>query len=235
MSDAHGRVWQPSCNLDPVVVNKPWRTWKHSLIGAFALLTCGAAPAAAHAAPGDRDDAATRDRDDGPQGDHFWHRPRLTAAVGMGAGQYWRGAAGDDWGAGPAWQARLGAQLHPIIGAELRYVGAEHSAGAGLDVDFAAYSLNVRVAIPLRVRPYLALGAGWYTLEVEEADGDALASPDPALQVPMGLGVEVPVIDRISLEAEVEHRFLASQGAQIEFDPGAMHLWSAGFGARAYF
>lgn len=202
----------------------------------FSLLlvaTAGAYTQAALAAPAA--EVRARDRpevegDDGPP----WDRPRLVAEGAVGAARH-TGNFGEEQGLGPAWHARIGAQLGPVVGLDLHYAGAHHPAGRRVSLSTTALSFDARLSLPLgRVRPYLTSGLGWYQLEVEDAGGRPLIDAPWATQVPLGAGVEVTVDERLGVAAGVNsHLFFAQQVSRALL--ADTHMIGAALSARAYF
>jgi len=160
-------------------------------------------------------------------------RPQLVVGADFGFAHYGRTEADGDFGFGPSWQARIGAQVLPWLGFDARYFGARHD-GIGALVAHGG-SLDARFSLPFRlVRPYLSAGFGFYSVTAYDEDGVARVNPDPATQLPASLGVEVLLHEHIGVQAEGTYRFLFDENV-----PGASfartQLWGGTLGARAYF
>lgn len=197
-----------------------------SVVAAAAVLATVSAPLIARAQGPDT--AGERRREPRVRDD----RPLLAVGADLGFAHYGRTEGDEDFGFGPAWQARIGAQVVPWLSIDARYFGARHD-GIGYLVAHAG-SLEARLSIPLRVRPYLSGGVGWYTVTAYNEDGDALVAPDPAMQLPASLGVEVMLHERIGVQAEGTYRFLLDRNVP---DAGfaRTQLWGGTLGGRAYF
>ncbi len=81
-----------------------------------------------------------------------------------------------------------------------------------------AASIDPRFSIPWRrLRPYASVGVGMYTVFAYHADGHAIVTPDPALQLPASVGLEVLIRERVGLEAEESYRFLFDKAIPEDF------------------
>jgi hypothetical protein len=167
-----------------------------------------------------------------PEAPAFWRRPRVTVGADAGIGRYWNARPAKDWGFGMAWQLRAGVQWNSIVATEMRWFGMDNSRRE-FDVHTTGFSTDVRLSLPLPLRPFLAAGLGWYTSLLYDG-GRLVVSPPIALQAPVGAGVEVPVWNGMSVQLEFTHRFLA-EGGIVDLYPATMQLWSVTAGARAYF
>ena len=167
-----------------------------------------------------------------PAAPELWYRPRVAMGIDAGFAHYWNGRPAKDWGFGVAQQLRAGVQWSSIVATDIRWFGIENTR-VEFDLLTTGFSMDVRLSIPLPVRPFLAVGLGWHTTLLYD-DRGLVVSPPVALQVPLSAGVEVPVWRGIGVQLEFAHRFLA-EGAIADVYPAAMQLWSVTAGARAYF
>jgi hypothetical protein len=159
-------------------------------------------------------------------------RPQLAVGADLGFAHYSRIEGDSDVGLGPAWQVRAGAQVLPWLSIDGRYMGARHEALGSLVAH--AGSIEPRFSIPWkRIRPYASIGLGLYSVYAFDADGDAIVEPDPALQLPTSLGVEVMLLDRLGVQAEGSYRFLFDKVVPEEF--ARTQMWNGSLGARVYF
>jgi len=179
-----------------------------------------------------RDDAKESKEDESTEV-RLRHRPQLALGVDLGFDRYAAAQAGGDFGFGPAWQVRVGAQLHPVISIDAHYFGTRHEGVVGSMVAHG-FSFEPRVSIPLRIRPYLSTGFGWYTVTAYR-NGEAIAEAPLALQVPVSLGAEWLLRSRIGLQAEGTCRILLDQGSVDGAYFARTQLWGGSLGARAYF
>lgn len=158
--------------------------------------------------------------------------PQLAVGADFGFAHYSRIEGDSDVGLGPSWQLRAGAQVLPWLSIDGRYMGARHEALGSLVAH--AGSIEPRFSIPWkRIRPYASIGVGLYTVYAYDADGNAIVKPDPALQLPTSLGLEVMVLDRLGIQAEGSYRFLFDKVIPEEF--ARTQIWSSNLGARVYF
>lgn len=167
-----------------------------------------------------------------PQGPRFWHRPRIAVGADLGAGHYWNGRAARDWGFGMAWQLRAGVQWSAIVATEIRYFRVE-TRRDGFGLLTTGVSMDARLSVPLRVRPFLAAGLGGYTTLLYDGGG-LIVAPPAALQVPVSIGVDVPVWRWMNVQLEFAHRMLAEGGIADAY-PATLQLWSTSAGVRSYF
>lgn len=167
-----------------------------------------------------------------PAAPEFWYRPRAAIGIDAGFGHYWNGLPAKKWGFGVARQLRVGVQWNSIVATDIRWFGNENTR-VEFDVLTTGLSVDVRLSLPLAVRPFLALGLGWYSTLLSDHRGLTF-SPPVAIQAPLSAGVEVPVWRGLCAQLEYAHRFL-SDGAVVEVYPATMQLWSVTAGARAYF
>lgn len=159
-------------------------------------------------------------------------RPQLAIGADFGFAHYSRIEGDSDVGLGPSWQLRVGAQVRPWLSVDARYMGARHESLGALVAH--AGSIEPRFSIPWkRIRPYASIGVGLYSVYAYDADGDAIVKPDPALQLPTSLGLEVMVLDRLGLQAEGSYRFLFDRAWPEEF--ARTQIWNGNLGARVYF
>lgn len=167
-----------------------------------------------------------------PAAPDFWHRPRFAFGIDAGFARYWNGGPAKDWGFGVARQLRAGVQWSSMVATDIRWFGVENTR-VEFDVLTTGFSADVRLSAPLSVRPFFAVGIGWYTTLLHDHRG-LVVSPPVAIQVPLSAGVEVPVWRGICVQLEFAHRFLA-EGAIVDVSPAIMQLWGVTAGARAYF
>jgi hypothetical protein len=159
-------------------------------------------------------------------------RPQLAVGVDVGLDRYTAAHAGDDLGFGPAWQVRIGAQLHPVVSIDARYFGTRHELSGALLAQ--GFSFEPRISLPLRVRPYLSTGVGWYTVTAYRGDVAIVQAP-VAIQLPISLGAEYLLNARVGLQAEGTYRILLDQGAVDGAYFARTQVWGGTLGARAYF
>ena len=190
-----------------------------------AGLVCAGGMRAAHAQDAEVDNPPPKKRGVG-------EGPQLALGADFGFAHYSRVEGDSDVGLGPAWQVRVGAQVRPWLSIDGRYMGARHSSLGSLVAH--AGSIEPRFSIPWkRIRPYASIGVGLYSVFAYDAEGDAIVKPDPALQLPTSLGVEVMLLDRLGLQAEGSYRFLFDKVIPDEF--ARTQMWAANLGARVYF
>ncbi|MEJ7735035.1 MAG: hypothetical protein WKG00_38330 [Polyangiaceae bacterium] len=188
-------------------------------------MLCAAGLRAANAQDADVDNPPPRKRGVG-------ERLQLAIGADLGFAHYSRIQGNSDVGLGPAWQVRVGAQVRPWLSIDARYMGARHDAVGSLMAH--AGSIEPRFSIPWkRIRPYASIGLGLYSVYAYDADGNAIVEPDPALQMPTSLGVEVMLLDRLGIQAEGSYRFLFDKVVPEEF--ARTQIWNGTLGARVYF
>ncbi len=140
-------------------------------------------------------------------------RPRLTAAVEAGGGGWSRDMA-NAVHPGATWGARVGVQLTDWLIIDGRYFGM-YNFGRDAVVGPVANSVtngataNVRLMAPFQwVRPYAFAGIGAYSVGVTGTDVNTQNTPLRQATrgvVPLGVGVEVPIVQHVSIGAEGQY------------------------------
>lgn len=115
--------------------------------------------------------------------------------------------------AGPAWGLLVGLDVLPWLTVEGRYFGMYDSTRASVSPGGAAGFLAtgaaavVRLTAPLPfVHPYVFGGVGYYAIGFVGSSNSQLHSSSQA-GLPMGLGVDVPLTNRLSVAAEATYHF----------------------------
>jgi hypothetical protein len=125
------------------------------------------------------------------------------------------GGAGDVTRMGRMWTARVVGLRDRLVGFEAAYVGsAQDIAALGRDGDATLIGHgvegNVRLNLVRRgaVRPYAVAGLGWTHYEVTAAPvaTASIDQHDDVLQVPVGAGVSVPLMQRTTLDVRGTYR-----------------------------
>jgi hypothetical protein len=118
---------------------------------------------------------------------------------------------------GPAWGVRLGIDLYSWLGFEARYVGMfdpiDKSVSPTGSVGFLTTGGEAvaRLVLPLPfLHPYAFAGFGYYNVAVvgsasARAGSVLFSSSQPG--IPVGIGVDVPITESLSVAVEATYRF----------------------------
>ena len=119
--------------------------------------------------------------------------------------------------AGPSWGLQGGIELLPWLALEARYAGNRLSVtGSASPAGSLAYvssmgDFTVRLTAPLHwIRPYLFGGIGYASIALSGSQSAKSASPlfsGSQPEIPMGVGVDVPLTWHLSVGAEASYRF----------------------------
>lgn len=128
-----------------------------------------------------------------------------------------RNGVGSVTDAGPSWGVRAGVEFLPWIAIEVRYAGARMAVQGALSPGGStAYVLSVgdltlRLTAPLPwVRPYVFGGVGYADVALsgsQEAKAASSLFSSSQLEIPMGLGVDIPLTWHLSIGAEATYHF----------------------------
>lgn len=179
--------------------------------------------------------------------DHSCRHPHLEFALdGGGAGFNESGpfgfntSIGHVTSAGPSWGARVGADLLPWLGVDAHYIGMNNqvhgaavSTAGGTGLLTTGATLEVRFIAPLPyVQPYAIVGGGVYHTALtgnDAAQANSQLYSGTSWGMPLGVGLNVPIQDGVSVGAEaVYHRlFGESYSNNTDFDGGDITTFNA--------
>jgi hypothetical protein len=140
-----------------------------------------------------------------------------TSAMNEGGPFAFNSGVGSVTGAGPAWGLRAGVELLRWLALEGHYVGMYNSTessvspAGGVGYFTTGVDALVRFTAPLPyVHPYVLAGVGYYDHSLmgsSTAKAGSVMTSSTQPDIPMGVGVDVPLTWHMSLGAEATYHF----------------------------
>jgi hypothetical protein len=161
--------------------------------------------------------------------------PHVTLDLGMGGARYGE-ALGEDWGIGRAYRVRVGLQLDPVLGFDVGYFGAKHSASVGMTALATSFDVSMRLSLPLPVvRPFITAGMGTARVTLHDDLANLYrAVPRFGFEVPLAAGVEIKLSPELGFQI-VGNQVLVFAGGVSDPRIGRTHLMGLTGGFRIYF
>jgi opacity protein-like surface antigen len=93
-------------------------------------------------------------------------------------------------------------------------------------VDVNSLMLNLIADLPIdgsSVSPYVGVGGGWASIEVDDVSGDFLrisAEDDSTYALQAFVGIAVPLSDALTLDLDLRYSYVNADGLEYDIEPG---------------